>query len=297
MLNIKEKPSKNEVYVSGILKELEVDEGTTQDGRKYVRGQARIVVDQEVNGKNVEEEIPVRFFSMEKKSDGTANPNYARILGYREIFTSIAAAEDSSKASRVTISGRSANIEENLWYDQSSGSIRNGFQISSNFINAARPTDEEKAVFELSGVVGKMIEEVDSDGNETGRLKINFVVIGYNGKANVVDLIAADSAKDYIQSHWETGDTVNVAGKINMTYIVKTFLEEQGFGEPIKRTKVESKRELLIDSGSPSGLEESLSYDSDDVKAALAERTARMEAMKTSAKTTKAPAKTTSFNF
>ena len=298
MLNIKERQSKNEVYISGILKELEISEGTTQDGRKYVRGQARISVDQEVNGQVVEEEIPVRMFSMEKKTDGSINPNYTRILGYNENFTSIAAAEEPSKASRVTLSGRACNIEENLWYDQGSNSVRSGFQISCNFLNAARATDEEAAKFELSGVVGKMTDEVDADGNETGRLKINFVVIGYNGRANVIDLIATEAAKAYIESNWETGDTVNVAGIINMAYTVKTYYEEQGFGEPIKRTRTDVRRELIISSGSPSGLEESLSYDSDDIKAALSERTARMEALKSSTKTTKTSTKAnTSFNF
>lgn len=218
---------------------------------------------------------------MRKKKDGSENPIYNTIIGYNS-FISLAAADEPSQASKVTV--RNGTLEENLWYDQTTKEVRSGFQISSNFINTARPTDEEGASFELSGVVGKMIEEVDKDGNETGRLKINFVVVGYNGKANVVDLIAADSAKSYIESNWETGDTVNVTGRINMTYSIQTYYEEQGFGEPIKRTRTNSKRELIVTGGSPNGLEESLSYDNDDVKAVLNERIARIEELKNNSK-------------
>lgn len=50
MLNIKEKQSKNEVYVSGILKELNITPGTTQDGRDYVRSSALVGVEQQING-------------------------------------------------------------------------------------------------------------------------------------------------------------------------------------------------------------------------------------------------------
>jgi hypothetical protein len=39
------KVSDNEVYVSGILNELEITEGKTKDGRDYVRGTASIRVD------------------------------------------------------------------------------------------------------------------------------------------------------------------------------------------------------------------------------------------------------------
>jgi hypothetical protein len=45
MLNIKERESKNECYISGILNELDIVEGTTSDGRDYVRGTAKIRVD------------------------------------------------------------------------------------------------------------------------------------------------------------------------------------------------------------------------------------------------------------
>jgi hypothetical protein len=38
MLDITKVESENEVYISGILNELEIIEGSTQDGRGWIRG-------------------------------------------------------------------------------------------------------------------------------------------------------------------------------------------------------------------------------------------------------------------
>lgn len=45
MLNIRETESKNVVNICGILKEIDIEEKTTGDGRGYVAGKATIKVD------------------------------------------------------------------------------------------------------------------------------------------------------------------------------------------------------------------------------------------------------------
>ena len=88
----------------------------------------------------------------------------------------------------------------------------------------------------------------------------------------MIELIAEKpEAVNHIKNNWEKGDTVTLAGIVNMTYEVKTWMEEQGFGEPIERRKTVSKKELIITSGSPSGLDEDYSYDNDAIKIALEE--------------------------
>lgn len=280
MLNIKERESKNECYISGILNELNIVEGTTSDGRDYVRGTAKIRVDQEINGKITENIIPVSMFSMKLKKDGNPNQVAAKILSYKDSLISMAVAENPAQASKVTLSGKSCNIGENMWYDQKTNQVRSGFNVSCNFLNAKRDSDKERAGFELSGVVLGTKSELDKNGEETGRLIVNFGLIGYGGRIEVVDLIADDKAKAYIESNWEKGDTVNVVGDICVIQKTVTWTEEQGFGEPIERTRTESRRELVITGGSAGGLEESLSYDADEVKAALAERKSRVETTK-----------------
>lgn len=288
MLNIKETQSTNVVEISGILSQLEVEQKKTADGRNYASAKATIKVDQEIGGKMVENEIPVKLFSMELKSDGKVSKIYTGILEMRDKFTSLAALPDDEKdkASKVVII--SGQLKENIWVDPNSGQVRTGFEIDSNFMNAPRQGAEfePSARFELSGVIMDTQRETDANQEETGRLKVKVAVVGWTGKdgvtrVDVIDLIAAsDSAVNFIESNWEKGDTVNINGAISFNQSTKVWYEEQGFGEPIKRTKTQTRKELIILGGSPSGLEEEYSYDANDIKAGLAARAARVEEQK-----------------
>lgn len=291
MLNIKEAQSTNVVEISGILSQLEVEQKKTVDGRNYASAKATIKVDQEIGGKMVENQIPVKLFSMELKSDGKVSKIYTGILEMRDKFTSLAAFPDdekdkASKASKVVIT--SGQLKENIWVDPNSGQVRTGFEIDSNFMNAPRQGAEfeSSARFELSGVIMDTQRETDANQEETGRLKVKVAVVGWTGKdgvtrVDVIDLIAAsDSAVNFIESNWEKGDTVNINGAISFNQSTKVWYEEQGFGEPIKRSKTQTRKELIILGGSPSGLEEEYSYDANDIKAGLAARAARVEEQK-----------------
>lgn len=301
MLNIKETESTNVVEIAGILKELDIEEKQTTEGKDYVSCKATIKVDQEIGGKMVENEIPIKMFSMKLKKDNTPNKIYQNIVKYKQQFTSLAACPEGQPelASKVIIN--TGRLEENIWIDPGSGEPRTGFQITTNFMNAPRGEFEQGAKFELSGVVMNKVRELDTNGDETGRLKIKFAVVRYGGKVDVIDLIAAsDNAVNFIESNWEDGDTVNLNGAISINQSTKVWYEEQGFGEPIKRTKTQTRRELIILGGSPSGLEESYSYDANDIKSGLAERQARVEEQKTKAKTgqrAQAPKNSNQFGF
>lgn len=234
----------------------------------------------------VENEIPIRMFSMKLKKDGNPNKIYNSIVKLRDDFTSLAACPEDHPEMASKVAVNSGRIEENIWVDPNSGEPRTGFQIGSNFLSKPREGMEQGARFELSGVVLNKTRETDVNGDETGRLKVKFGVVRYGGKVDVINLIAAsDNAVNFIESNWEDGDTVSLNGAVSINQSVKTWFEEQGFGEPIKRTKTETRRELIILGGSPSGLEESYSYDANDIKAALAERQARVEEMKNKNKT------------
>lgn len=293
MLNVTEQQSLNNVRIVGTLNELDIEERETQgkDGKgpkSYVTCSASIKVDQEINGTMYEDIIPIRMISNKIKTDGTPNKNYERIVKLREELTSLAACpEDQPElASRVIVNG--GHIEENIWID-TSGSPRTSFQVSTNFMSKLKNRDEsDETFFEMSGVVINIARETDMNGEETGRLKIKFAIARYGGRVDVIDLIAASpNAVNFIETNWNEGDTVKVNGAINVNTSTKVWYEEQGFGEPIKRTRTESRRELIVLGGSPSGLEEMLSYDPDSVKTGLANRQARTEELKQKANTSK----------
>lgn len=297
MLNIKETESKNIVEVTGILNELEVTTGTSKKTNKdYVSATAKIRLDQDINGVVTENIIPVGFYANKLKNDGTENKMYKRILEYGQTLISATAAEDPSMASKVKISG--ASLTENAYYRQDGTLVEKNFAIRGSFINKQRDTDEEGATFEVSGVVGKMLNEVDKDGQETGRLFVDFIIIGYNGVAHVIRMVAEGASKAHIENNWNQGDTVNVNGKINMYSSIRIVKEEQGFGEPIERKIPEFRQELVIIGGSKYGLDEAYSYDSGDVKVAIDERAAYLKSLEQAKKaTTTSTAKKPNFGF
>ena len=300
MLNIVQSESVNSVRVEGILKDLDIAERTTSDGRDYITCKATIKVDQEVNGKMLENEIPIRMFSMRLKKDGAESKIYYNILNYRNQFTSLAATQEGNErqASRVLID--SGRLEENIWIDQSSGEPRTSYQITTNFLkNAQGDNPEDEATFELTGVVLNKTRETDANGDETGRLKVKFAVVRYGGKVDVINLIAESAnAVNFIETNWEDGDTVQVTGAVSINVSKKVYFEEQGFGDPIKRIKTETRHELIILGGSPAGFDESNAYDANEIKSALSDRQARVEQLKTAGKAKKpSPAKSNQFGF
>lgn len=305
MLNIKEAQSTNVVEISGILSQIEVEAKQTADGKNYASAKLTVKVDQEIGGKMVENEIPVKMFSMEYKS-GTQEVSkiYTGILKLKELVSLASLPDDEKdKASKIIIN--KGNIKENIWVDPSSGQVRTSFEIDTNFVNTPRGNTEFEpgAKFELSGVVMDMTRETDANQEETGRLKVKLAVVGWTNKktgvtrVDVIDLIAAsENAVNFIESNWEKGDTVNLNGAISFNQSTKVWYEEQGFGEPIKRTKTMTRKELIILGGSPSGLEEEYSYDANDIKAGLADRAARVEEQKEKGGKPKTQKKTTSFD-
>jgi hypothetical protein len=113
------------------------------------------------------------------------------------------------------------------------------------------------AKFELSGVILETSPEVNKEGEETGRLKVTMAIVGYNGKVDIIPLIAASpTAVNFINSNWNQGETVKVAGRVNISHRVERWEEAQGFGEPIIREKTVSCREFIITSGSEAGMDE-----------------------------------------
>lgn len=281
MLNIKETQSTNIVNITGILKELQLEEKTTTDGKDIVVGKATIKVDQEISGKLRECEIPVELYANKLTKDGNLSKLYPIVVGYKEKLTSLAACpEDQPQlASKIVISG--ADLSENVWIDTQSNQPRSSYKIRSNFLNLYNGSMEEfkpEARFEVSGVILKTMPETKND-EETGRLKVQVGIVNYGGRLDIIDMIAeSPNAVNHINANFNIGDTVKLAGRINISHKVITTEEQQGFGEPIIRKRTVSVREFVITSGSESGLSEEYSYDADDIKAALADRQARITA-------------------
>lgn len=276
----------NKVTIEGILSEVDLKEGTTKNnpanpqksGREYIGGNIKVRVDQEVNGKQEENEVTVRLFAMKNKNDGNPNPAYENIRKIKDTMTSIAACGNVEDATRVRIT--TGSITENAYYSMS-GNLVSMPQINASFVQAIRKDDcKPKADFDATIVVGSIKDEIRDDA-ETGRLIIKAVLVQYGGKVDAVDfIVASTSAVNHIRTYWSEGDTVEVAGKVNFTSRTIKRTKEVGFGDPIVDERTVSVRELIITSGSEEGFSDETAYNADEIKKALAERQTRIEASK-----------------
>ena len=79
---------------------------------------------------------------------------------------------------------------------------------------------------------------------------------------------------------FRSGDTVKASGRLNFSSRTEVTYQEVDFGEPIKQERTISVSELILTGGSATPLEGDFAYDADEIREALAKRTAKLEADK-----------------
>lgn len=271
--------AENKVFIEGILSEIDIVERTyTKDGvqNNALAGQIKVRVEQKINGVDKILEIPVHVFVNEMTKKGTKNPAYESIDTVRREFISIASGAGVEGADRIRISGASIQMNE-YWADENR--LSSYPRINASFVQRVKRDEfTPKAQFSTELVVSKMVNEVDKDGVETGRLKVEGILPQYGGRVDVVPFIAENpNVVDAISQYWQPKDTVKVSGKLNFSSTVEIYTEEQGFGEPIEKKRTINVSELVITGGSQTPLEGDFAFKEEEIKNALAERKARLE--------------------
>lgn len=271
--------AENKVFIEGILSEIDIVERTyTKDGvqNNALAGQIKVRVEQKINGIDKILEIPVHVFVNEMTKKGTKNPAYESIDTVRREFISIASGAGVEGADRIRISGASIQMNE-YWADENR--LSSYPRINASFVQRVKRDEfTPKAQFSTELVVSKMINEVDKDGVETGRLKVEGILPQYGGRVDVVPFIAENpNVVDAITQYWQPKDTVKVSGKLNFSSTVEIYTEEQGFGEPIEKKRTINVSELVITGGSQTPLEGDFAFNEEEIKNALAERKAHLE--------------------
>ena len=281
------KQAENSVKIEGILSEIDLKTGSTNKSGKtveYIGGSIKVRVNQALNGKEVELDIPVFMFANKLKNDGNPNPAYASIERVMNEYVSIAAAGiDAADRIRIT----NGNIRMNEYYGQT-GNLNSYPRINASFVT--KLTDLTKfspeATFSAIFVIGSMGYDTDKDGvNIENRFKIRGILPQYGGSVDVVDFLAiSPNVISAVSSYWNQGDTVKINGKLNFTSVVEEKMVEVDFGEPRMEKRTVSVSELIITGGSQTPLEGDFAYDADEISEALKERQARLAKSKEDAK-------------
>lgn len=271
--------AENKVRIEGILSEIDIKPGSFKKNgadMPTLGGQIKVKVTQNINGEDKELEIPVHMFAPKMTNKGTPNPAYESIARVQEEFNSIASAGGEEGADCVRIT--SGQLVMNEYYSQD-GRFHSFPRVNASFISKIKANEcTPAATFDAQFVVTAKADEVDSEGQTTGRYKITGVLPQYGGKVDVFPFFGESAGViDAISQYWEIGNTVEAHGKLDFSSTTKTITQEVDFGEPIEKIMTSNRSELVITAGSQTPLDAELAYTSEEIKQGLAERKDKLD--------------------
>ena len=271
--------AQNKVTIIGKLLDISFGEGNLADGRHYERATATVRTTQTYGGREEISEVPVSIFATQYTSTGKQNPAWASLQGMKTMKTGQNVGIDEATTVRIT----GATLQENNFVSRT-GQLVNGWQIRASFVNASNIA--ETASFICDIFIMDMHDEIDRNGEPTGRLVIKGGLVQYGGKLDVLEFIVEQpEAVEFISRNWEINQTVTVKGRIRVTSVEeKGSASESSWGEDIPETTTRFVRELIITKGDDEGKEEDFAYDPADIKKAFNVRKALIEQMQEDAK-------------
>ena len=269
--------AQNKINLAGTLMDAQFGEGKLSDGRPYQRATVTIRVTQTYGGKTETSDIQRSMFATEFTSTGKQNPAWKSLNDLKLMKTAQNVGIDN--ASHVRCTGDS--LQENNFVSRN-GQLINGWQIRGSFINEAKVADVASFVTDI--YIMKMTEEVDRDGETTGRLIVQGGIVQYGGKLDVVNFIVeAPDTVEYISRNWEVNGTVTVKGRIRVLS-QEEEVQSSGWGEDVPDTTTRFVRELIITTGDDECKEEEFAYDPVEIKKAFNERKAAIEQLQINAR-------------
>ena len=290
--------AENKVKIEGILAETDLKYSSFQrDGAdvEAIGGSIKVLVNQNINGSEVNLEIPVYMFSTKYTKAGKINPAYESIERVMKEYVSIAAAGSVEQADKVRITN--ANIRMNEFLGQN-GQMVSQPRVNASFVSKATGEFTPQATFNLEFMVSSIARMVDREGVELdpAKLKVEVIVPQYtapNASVMNVDLItlvaSSPSVIDAIEGYWSAGECFKASGRLNFSSRTEEVVEEVDFGEPQKSYRTINVSEFVITGGSQAPLDGDLGWELSDIKAAMAARKARLEERKSAPAVKKTP--------
>ena len=223
MANTTLKALKNTVDVIGRVKEVNLELGTTRDGKENIKGNVVVLVEESVNGEARSHDIRVRVYSNKFKRDGNINGLYTGYETVMNEYKSIADVGDKKEADLVHVQG---SLELNEYISQD-GTKRSSNQVSGKFFNRITTDDVKKrrgpkAVATVEAVVEGIKDELDQDGLPSGNKKLSAFNVDFFGELREnskpvipFEAIVPENLADAFDDLYDTGDTGKFSLKIN----------------------------------------------------------------------------------
>ena len=257
------KALKNTVDVIGRVKEVNLELGTTRDGKENIKGNVVVLVEENVNGELRSHDIRVRVYSNKFKRDGNINGLYTGYETVMNEYKSIADVGDKKEADLVHVQGL---LELNEYISQD-GTKRSSNQVSGKFFKRIT-TDEvkrgrgPKAVATVEAVVEGIKDDLDSDGLPSGKKILKGFNVDFFGELREnskpiipFEAVVEENLADAFENLYDVGDTGKFSMKIEnyAKDASEDDIEEQvsGFGstEGLQDVKKEFVNQLNVIGG------------------------------------------------
>ena len=271
----------NSVTIIGKPVSTTIRTGQTSTGKPYESVNVIVRVEQDIEGKNSIHEIPVGFFASPYTNGGKENPMYRNIQTLKELKTIQSHGVNGADTVRLT----KANLRENFFVARS-GQLIDGWQLRGAFCSTVKEGAKETATFNVDVFILDMKDEVNAEGDTTGRFIIKGAVVQYGGTIDVFDFIVeAPDKADYLQRTLEVGQTMRLGGHIRFTTEeVQRPATMSSWGENIEGDSTRTIRELIVTGGADEPYDEEFGYDPVEIKKALNARKAKIEQAQIEAK-------------
>lgn len=261
--------AQNTVTIAGVLKtmNLEIKE---KDGKRAIAGTLEIET-----GEN--DSQTVRVYASEFTKAGAESKAWAGMKTVMETYKS--QATHGEEADVVVVTGGKIGVND---YKGRDGQMKESVQISANFINRARNAEElamreAKATVEM--FITSIINEVNREGDETGRAIVRGLVPVYGGKVIPLELVVEAGKKaEYVTSNYERGNTILAHIKLVNTIKLTRVEQEVDFGDPEVKLFKEFVNEMVLTGGKKYEEEDVKAFDVAIIKKAMTEREAMLEA-------------------
>ena len=274
------KALKNEVNVIGRVKEVNLEEGTTREGKENIKGNVIVLVEENVNGEVRSHDIRVRVYSNKFKRDGNINGLFSGYETVMNEYKSIADTGNKHEADLVHVQG---SLELNEFIGQD-GSKHSNNQVNAKFFNRITTDDVKKrkgpkATVTLEAVVESIKDSLDSEGLPSGDKELSGFNVDFFGSLRdnsrpIVPFkaVVPESLADAFDGLYDVGDTGKFTLKIN-NYAEEASAEEveevSGFGntEELKDVKRNFVNNLEVIGGTEA-YNNGREYDEEQIKEA-----------------------------
>lgn len=262
--------AKAKINIEGILTEKKLEVKPGKDGKNTIQGELSV----KTSDTNT---VRVGVYVSEFTKDGNQSKAWPGMNTVMRDYHSVAEVGQEN-ATKIQIPNGNIRLQTYMG--------KKGFQEGAITYNASfvKHVDETKAPyaphanFEVEGYIKSIVPEVNKEGEETGRLKLNLWVPTYDG-IEPMTIFVPEHLAEQVQNLYEPGQTAQIDGELKNNVIVKEQVIHMAIGgDKVERDHTYINERVMTGGSYP--YEEEKAYSAEAIKIAVANHEAFVEEIK-----------------